>query len=222
MFARLGAWCHDRRKLVLGLWVAALVVGGALSGAVGGGFRDEFNLPDVESKQGFDILDEEFGGQGTGIVGTIVFRAEQGVDDPDVREAMEALFAEVAATEDVTRVESPYGDDGEQLVSAQGDEAGRIAFANVELPDDIALPRAEEIRAQIIEDLPAIDSLRVELGGYIFAEFEEPSSEVLGVAFAIVILIVASARCWRWAYRSGSPCSASASAPCSSPCSATC
>jgi len=191
MFARLGAWCHDRRKLVLGLWVAALVVGGALSGAVGGGFRDEFNLPDVESKQGFDILDEEFGGQGTGIVGTIVFRAEQGVDDPDVREAMEALFAEVAATEDVTRVESPYGDDGEQLVSAQGDEAGRIAFANVELPDDIALPRAEEIRAQIIEDLPAIDGLRVELGGYIFAEFEEPSSEVLGVAFAIVILIVA-------------------------------
>jgi RND superfamily putative drug exporter len=31
----------------------------------------------------------------------------------------------------------------------------------------------------------------VELGGFIFAEFEEPSSEVLGVAFAIVILILA-------------------------------
>jgi hypothetical protein len=22
MFSRLGPWCHDRRKLVLGLWVA--------------------------------------------------------------------------------------------------------------------------------------------------------------------------------------------------------
>ena len=38
------------------------------------------NLPDVESKTGFDILDQNFGGQGTGQPGTIVFRAEQGVD----------------------------------------------------------------------------------------------------------------------------------------------
>ena len=40
-------------------------------------------------------------------------------------------------------------------------------------------------------DTPHIDGLRVELGGFIFAEFEEPSSEVLGLAFAIVILILA-------------------------------
>ena len=38
-----------------------------VSGAVGSAFRDEFNLPDVESKTGFDILDDEFGGQGTGV-----------------------------------------------------------------------------------------------------------------------------------------------------------
>ena len=45
MFARLGAWCHDRRKLVLGLWAAALVLGLALARTVGGAFREEFNLP---------------------------------------------------------------------------------------------------------------------------------------------------------------------------------
>jgi len=45
--------------------------------------------------------------------------------------------------------------------------------------------------AQILERAPALDGLRVELGGYIFAEFQEPSSEVLGIAFAIVILILA-------------------------------
>ena len=33
--------------------------------------------------------------------------------------------------------------------------------------------------------------MRIELGGHIFAEFEPPSSELLGLAFAIVILIVA-------------------------------
>ena len=187
MFARLGPWCHDRRKLVLCLWIGAVVVGFAASGAVGGAFRDEFNLPDVESKTGFDILDAEFGGEGTGIVGTIVFEAEQGVDDPEVRAAMQALFDDVAATEDVVRVQSPYAEGGEQLISSQG----TIAYANVELPDDIDFPRAEEIRDQIVEDAPAVDGLRIELGGFIFAEFEEPSSEAIGLGFAIVILIVA-------------------------------
>ena len=176
---------------MVGVWLAVLVLGGVLSGAVGSGFRDEFNLPDVESKTGIDIIDERFGGQGSGIVGTVVFRAEQGVDDPQVRDGMQALFAELAATEDVTRVQSPYDEGGGQQIAAQGDDAGRIAFANVEMPADIDFDRALEIREQILEAVPQVEGLQVELGGFIFAEFEEPSSEVLGLAFAIVILIVA-------------------------------
>src|SRR5262245_63870028 len=85
VFARLGPWCHDRRKRVLVFWIVALAFVNVIAGVVGNGFRDEFNLPDVESKRGFDVLDESFGGQGTGSVGTIVFSAEQGVDDPEVQ-----------------------------------------------------------------------------------------------------------------------------------------
>ncbi len=191
MFARLGSWCHDRRKLVLGLWLALLVLGGAVSNAVGNGFRDEFNLPDVESKAGFDILDENFGGQGTGLVGTIVFRAEQGVEDPAVHQAMQALFDKVSTIEGVDRVESPYDPQALQQIASRGPEAGKIAFANVEMPDDTDFARGFDIRKQILADVPRIDGLQVELGGAIFAEFEEPSSEILGIAFAVVILIVA-------------------------------
>ena len=191
MFARLGAWAHDRRKLVLGVWIAILILGGAISSAVGNGFRDEFNLPDSESKTGFDILDANFGGQGTGIVGTIVFQADQGVDDPAVQSAMEDLFAKVEAIPDVTRVESPYAEGADQQISSQGEFADRIAFANVELPDDIEFTRATEISKEIEDEIPAISGLEVELGGTIFAEFNEPSTELLGIAFAIVILILA-------------------------------
>ncbi|HEX6310669.1 MAG TPA: MMPL family transporter [Acidimicrobiia bacterium] len=191
MFARLGPWCHDRRKLVLGTWIVILLVGGAIAGSVGGSFRDEFNLPDVESKAGFDILDDEFGGEGTGQVGTIVFRAERGIDDPEVREPMQALFDEIAAVDDVVRVESPYADGGDELIASTGEDAGKIAYAKVELPDDISFPRAGEIRDRILEDAPTIDGVRIELGGFIFADFEEPSSEILGLGFAIMILIVA-------------------------------
>ncbi|MGH2686841.1 MAG: MMPL family transporter, partial [Actinomycetota bacterium] len=163
-----------------------------MSGAVGSGFRDEFNLPDVESKQGFDILDAEFGGQGTGIVGTIVFQADQGVDDPSVRDPMEELFAEVAELPNVTRVESPYDEErGARQVAQRGGEAGTIAYANVEMPDDISFPDAGEIRDAVLERAEQIDGVRIELGGFIFAEFEPPQSEVLGLAFAIVILTLA-------------------------------
>ena len=191
MFARLGPWCHDRRRLVLGLWIGILVLSGVVSGAVGGAFRDEFNLPDVESKQGFDILDDSFSGQGTGQTGTIVFRAAQGVDDPDVQAAMQALFDKVEAIPDVERVQSPYAPGSEQQIARQGPHAGKIAYASVELPDDISFPRAAEIGKQIEEDAPRIEGLRVERGGFIFAEFVEPSTEVIGLAFAIVILILA-------------------------------
>ncbi len=191
MFTRLGPWCHDHRKLVLGLWVAVLLLGGAISGGVGGAFRDEFNLPDVESKQGFDILDENFGGQGTGMVGTIVYRAEQGVEDPAVTQQMQALFDQVATIPDVLRVESPYAEGGEQQIASEGPEAGLIAYANVEMPDDIDFTRAGEIREDILAATPDIEGVDTELGGFIFAEFEEPSSEILGLAFAIVILILA-------------------------------
>ena len=95
MFTRLGTWCHDHRRLVVGLWVAAFLIGGALQ-AAGNSFRDEFNLPDSESRTGFDILDEHFGGEGTGINGTIVYQAPQGVEDPEVEQQMQRLFDQAA------------------------------------------------------------------------------------------------------------------------------
>ncbi|MBW3664782.1 MAG: MMPL family transporter [Actinobacteria bacterium] len=191
MFARLATVCHDRRRTVLAVWIGVLVLAGILSSAVGNGFRDEFNLPDVESRAGFDVLEEHFGGAGTGETGTIVFRAEQGVDDPTVQAEMSELFAEVRRLEDVLRVQSPYEPGVEGQISAFGPLAGQVAYANVEVPDDIDLPRAGVIRDAIREAQPEVEGLQVELGGFIFAEFEEPKSEVIGLAFAIVILILA-------------------------------
>ena len=96
---RLAHWCFRHRRRVLLLWVIGLVLLGAASSAVGSGYRSDFTLPNVESKKGIDILDDEFGGQGAGQVGNIVFQDEQGVEDPAVREVMEPFLAEVAELE---------------------------------------------------------------------------------------------------------------------------
>ncbi len=191
MFAHLGRWCYRRRRTVVLLWVAAFVVGGALLGAVGTVSRSEFTLPDVESRTGFDILEEHFGGQGTGQTGTIVFRADQGVDDPAVRAAMEQLFAQIDGREDVT-IRSPYAEGGErQIAPRESPFAGKIAYAELEMPQDTPFDETLEVSEEIQAAAPQIPGLQVEIGGAAFAEFAEPNSEVLGLAFAIVILILA-------------------------------
>jgi RND superfamily putative drug exporter len=194
VFARIGRWCFQRRKLVVLLWIAVLFVGGGILSSVGTSSRSEFELPDVESRRGTDILEDDFGGQGAGITGTIVFRADQGVDDPEVRSAMEDLFAKV---DDMTidgqdlRVTSPYSEDGARQIADSGADSGKIAYADVEMPSDVNQEDAMALSDDIKAELPHVDGLQVELGGSIFADFEAPSSEVLGLAFAIVILILA-------------------------------
>ena len=86
MFARIGRWCHDHRRVVLVAWLLVLLVGGGALGGIGGPkSKAEFELPNVESRRGTDILKADFGGQGAGQSGSIVFEAPQGVDDPAVR-----------------------------------------------------------------------------------------------------------------------------------------
>jgi putative drug exporter of the RND superfamily len=190
VFGRLGSACFRHRRIVVAVWFASLLVLGGIQGAVGTAFQDEFNLPDVESKRGFDVLEEHFGGQGTGVTGTIVFRADQGVRDPAVRSAMEALFAKIDAREDLT-VSSPYAPGGERQIAADGPHDGKIAYADLEMPQDTSFEETAAVAKEIEEAAPDIPGLQVEVGGAAFAEFAEPSSEVLGLAFAIVILILA-------------------------------
>ncbi len=190
MFARLGRWCHDHRRMVVVTWVVGLVILGGVSQGIGTDFRDEFTLPDSESRDGFDVLEQDFAGQGAGQPGTIVFRTDQGVDDPKVKAAMQAWFTKVDAIPDI-KVTSPYSPEGVIQIARTGENAGKIAYAKVEVPYETSFDDAQDIRKEILAAQPEIPGVQAELGGQILAEFEQPSSELLGLAFAIFILIVA-------------------------------
>ena len=86
MLERLARTMYRRRRLVLVAWVILLFGGFALSGAIGGAFKTEFKLPGTESQAAFDLL-ERSSFRDRQIQGQLVFRAEQGVDDPEVQEA---------------------------------------------------------------------------------------------------------------------------------------
>ncbi|MDQ2647929.1 MAG: MMPL family transporter [Actinomycetota bacterium] len=218
MFARLGSWCVRRRKSVVIAWVVGVMFIGFVSSAVGTTYEQDFSLEGFESTDGLENLEEHFGGFGGGVPGSIVFESDAGADDPEVKARMEQLFTtfralaepgepdldgderfdwltdeqrdEMAAGElelfDGMILASPYEPEG----AAQISEDRTIAFANMELPGEDWMD-AMEVGSVLKEILPEGDGLRIEIGGMAYAEFEEPSTEALGIAFAIVILVVA-------------------------------
>ena len=186
MLKRLGIVAHARRRVVVAAWLAAIIALAVAMSTVGSKFSTQFNLPDVESAQGFDLLAERFGGEESGRSGTLVVQAEQGFTDAQ-RDALNVFFAQLDARDDM-RIVSPFSPEGARQVSP----TGTIAFATVTFPAEID---AVEEFAAIYEEMkaiePVVDGVQIEYGGEVFAEFEAPTSEVLGLAFAIVILIFA-------------------------------
>ncbi|MCB0972154.1 MAG: MMPL family transporter, partial [Acidimicrobiales bacterium] len=191
MFQRLGPWMHDHKWWVIAAWVLVLVSANGVASSLGDAYGEGGDLPDIEAKEGFDLLDTVSGGADTGQSGQIVFRAPAGVADAAVQATMEDLFVAVEENDLVVDVVSPYEPEGAFQVSAAGD----IAFAEVKFDPDMEFADAAKVRdlvTDLVDDHPeAFEDVQVELGGAILAEYEEPSSEILGLAFAIVILIVA-------------------------------
>ena len=190
MLKRLGRWCHRRRGLVVLAWLVALLGTSGLSAAIGTGYTSEFSLPNVESARGSDIIEQHFGGQGGGTGGTVVIRADQGIEDPAVQAAVTQFLATIDAEPGLT-VTSPYDPAAEGQIAAEGPLAGDLAYAPVDVPSDLSLEDSVQITKRVKAAQPQLDGLQIEYGGQLFAEFDVPQSEVLGLAFAIVILILA-------------------------------
>jgi len=217
VYSRLGSWCFRRRKTVVALWLLVLIVGGAAAGAVGPNFATNMELPNVESRQGLDILEQQMQGTGAGIEGTIVFRSETGFDDPAVRQPLEKFLVQVAAEKGV-KVVNPFAAEGfdpasplarwylsgvadptellkladaNSNIATAGPESGKIAVATVEIDRSTTMDAARTQGTQIESIAPTVSGVQIEYGGRIFEHFEAPDSELLGLAFAIVILILA-------------------------------
>lgn len=198
MFVKIARWCFVHPWQVVGAWVAIFVGVVALNGTIGTAYDGGFETPDSESTEGAELLGQYFGGAGSGVAGSIVFQASQGVDDEQVQSTMSDIFDEIQAesssgqTFDGALIQSPYEPGAEQNVNADRTVAFASLSISTELDQDAVAAMGERI-AELIDESEAneIDGLRVEIGGQALAEFEPPESELLGVAFAVIVLIVA-------------------------------
>ena len=185
MYQSLARWCYGHRWTVVGVWLAIIVGLNAAGGAVGAAFNGEFTSTGSESDRGFEILEEYFPGAGSAFGGQIVFQRDAGVTGEEIAGPMSELFAEVDELDGVDII-SPYTPFGAEQIN----DDGTIAFAQVNLASDVDETEATAIGEEIKELIPDIDGLRVEIGGAALGEFEPPESELIGLAFAVVVLIL--------------------------------
>ena len=204
MLVRIARWCFQNPRKTVAAWVAIVVASFAAAGVIGPSFFAQLEAPESDSRNGFEVLEEHFGGLGSGLSGSIVFRSESGIDDPAVRAAMEAMFEQVDAFEGVT-VTSPYlapippPDAPQQQTRSLPHAPGRpqvstdglVAFASIDLAPDLDFNETSALGGEFADLVPELPGLTVEIGGEALSEFEPPQSEFIGLAFAVVVLILA-------------------------------
>jgi len=188
VLGKIGQWCFENPKRVLLGWLFIAVSIFGLTAYIGSAYDGSFEIPESDSRDGFIVLDEYFDGAGSGYRGSIVFRADQGVLDPTIRDAMEKMFDQTTQFEGIASVVSPYD---EILGRGQVNPTGQVAFAEVTVSGDIDQTGGGILGEEIRGIAPNIDGLEIEIGGQILGGFEPPESEFIGLAFAVVVLIFA-------------------------------
>ena len=187
MLGRMARWSYVNPWKMVAIWVLGAGLIMALSGMVGPTFDGGMTIPASQSKDGFDVIDRYFGEAQSGQSGSIVVRAERGdLDDPQMQDQLGEFFAEVAKIDGVS-ISSPLEPPG-SLFQVSEDRTIAFASLNSELKGNTA---NQAIGEEVLNLAKPLDNLEVEVGGASFAGFEPPQSELIGVAFAIVILIFA-------------------------------
>lgn len=188
---RFATWITGHRKTVIFSWIIGLIVIGFIAGGKGANYSEEFKLPSSDSTEAYELLEDSFPQQSGGTA-TIVFKAEEGVESPQVKKTMEGVFKEVEEKPHVTEVASPYGGgEGAAAIS----EDGKIAYATIQY-DVQGNKLNKDDTKEIIKNAQAAggNGLEVQLGGQPIEEAKEEtgdSSFAIGLLAAIIILLLA-------------------------------
>ena len=183
---RLGRSSARHPFRVLGLWLVAAIAVMALQGSAGGEFDNSERVPGVESQHAADVLNDRFPSQG-GLSARIVLHTDDGrLDDADHAAAVEQARSQLAGGEDVAGVTDPFAAES-AAVSADG----QTAYLDVTYALD-KLTATQLDDAMAVTDDAGADGVQVELTGSLaLLAQEDPSSELIGVGVAIIVLLVA-------------------------------
>ncbi len=199
---RLGRFSARRPWTVIGSWlvVSVLVIGA--SSSFGRVLEDSFKAPGVDSQKATDLLSTA-GSDQAGLTAQILVtpRADDATffGSAEARAALADVQTKVTALPNVLRTSDPsaaLAAGRESAVTSRAvSEDGRVALIRVHYPvledlDAGDLENLKEFGVQAAEGSP----LQIEMGGDLFFAFEEAESgtgELIGLAFAAIVLFLA-------------------------------
>src|SRR6476469_3766012 len=194
----LARWCFRRKFVVLGVWVAALVVLGGLGASAGTGYTDSFSLPGTESTTALNLLTDNFNTESTD-TNQVVFAADD-INDPATKARIEKTLDGIAKGPHVERVDSPFA---QGAAAQQISKDGTVAFANVHMDGEQPIADVpKEAYDKLISTAEAGrgDGLQVELGGSGIQQASQSQgggpSEFIGFIAAAVVLAIAFGSLW--------------------------
>jgi len=187
----LARWCVNHRKVVLALWLVALVGFFGVQRATGTAFSSKFELPGTQSAEALNLLAKDFPAASGG-TDQIVLHATSGtVMSAPLKARAEHMLDEITTLRDVKSVTSPFTAAGTGQISKDA----TVAFATVIFDEQAGNVPKDTVDRVITTAKAAEDShLQVALGGPDIENAEsQPSSQstLLGVVLALVVLGVA-------------------------------
>jgi putative drug exporter of the RND superfamily len=185
----LAAWCHDRRRRVIGLWVAVFLVMAVLWGAVAGNYVNNFRLPGTESQRAYDLLKHRFPQQ-SGDTASVVFAVDHGrVLEPAHRPQIERALGEIRSSPAVLDVGDPFAR------GAPVSPDGRITFAQIQFRKSAGDVDATQVKT-MAENTLALDGqggVQVALGGDVIhwsTAKQGGAGEIVGILVAAFVLFL--------------------------------
>ncbi len=185
---RLAGHCYDRRRLVLVLWIVAIIGITVVAQVVGTDFKNKFTAGNTPSQQAQDILAARFPSR-AGDTADIVFHTATPIADN--RAAIDRVVAAVSPLHDVQKVTGPFPPAGAHQIAPHGN----IAFAQVQFSTDTAdIPTAAIKTVVSTAQADARPGFQVALGGNPISAAVTAApgpSEGIGITAALIIMLLA-------------------------------
>jgi putative drug exporter of the RND superfamily len=185
---RLAGRCYDRRRLVLVLWLVAIVAFTVFAQLVGTRFENKFTSGNTESQQAANLLNARFPSQ-AGDFADVVFHTSTPIADN--RQAITDVVDSLRPLAHVSHVVSPFSAVGAHQISSHAN----IAYAVVQFDQQTSDLQPGTVDAVINRARAAArPGFQVELGGQPISSVQKISpgaSEGIGITAAMIIMLLA-------------------------------
>src|SRR6476659_4207332 len=188
--------CATHPWRILGGWLGIVIALVVLVIAVGGGLRDEFNIPGSDTQKATDLIESQFKSE-QGSVLNIVLAAPEGqrLDTPARKAAIQAEMAKLRTSSDFKATTDTAGLEsvGNPFSAATFSKSGRIAYAEAQFDrviydkDRDAVVNVEDSAREALAPV----GVTVEYNGEAeFPPIKQGTSELLGLLAAMIVLLI--------------------------------